>query len=70
MFASFTGRPALALVSTRLVPLAQGNLLHNCWVLALLSGFVSVKISMLCGLVGYLQEEGGRISVFDHPFVF
>lgn len=41
-----------------LVPLAQRNLLHNCWVLALLSGFVSVKISMLCGLVGYLQEAG------------
>lgn len=57
------GRPALALVSTSLVPVVQGNLFHRCWVLALLSGFVTVKISVLCGFVGYFQGGGAQSLV-------
>ena len=46
-----------------LVPVAQGNLSHHCWLLALLSGFVTVKISVLCGFMGYFQGGGAQSLV-------
>lgn len=50
-----------------LFPSVQGNpeisLSITCWFLVLLAGFLSVKISMLCSFVGWLQGGESQSSI-------